>query len=174
MITCTTCGRETKNPRFCSRTCAAKQNNRLVPKRRPEGKCFACGIPVPKRAKYCPEHNPNKPLDTSRPIRAVEDGSDHSACRFARLRQHARKLYHAARPKRCVRCGYDKHIEVCHRQALNSYPLDTPISVVNALSNLIGLCPNCHWEFDHGLLVIEGFPDQVTFTTGFPAVVPNS
>jgi predicted HNH restriction endonuclease len=23
---------------------------------------------------------------------------------------------------------------------------------VNALDNLVGLCPNCHWEFDHGLL----------------------
>jgi predicted restriction endonuclease len=23
---------------------------------------------------------------------------------------------------------------------------------VNSLDNLLGLCPNCHWEFDHGLL----------------------
>jgi hypothetical protein len=23
---------------------------------------------------------------------------------------------------------------------------------VNSLDNLVGLCPNCHWEFDHGLL----------------------
>jgi hypothetical protein len=61
-------------------------------------------------------------------------------------------VYLAALPKRCVNCGYDKHIEVCHRRALTSYPLDTPIAIVNDLSNLVGLCPNCHWELDHGLL----------------------
>jgi hypothetical protein len=55
-------------------------------------------------------------------------------------------------PYRCSRCGYDKHIEVCNKRALTTFPLDTPISVVNALDNLVGLCPNCHWEFDHGLL----------------------
>jgi hypothetical protein len=173
MSACMTCGLETRNPQFCSRTCAAKRNNVLAPKRRPEGKCFACQIPIPKRNKYCPEHNPSRPLDDSRPIRDVADESDHPACRFARLRQHARRQYFAAKPKRCERCEYDKHIEVCHRRALNSFPLDTPICVVNDLSNLVGLCPNCHWELDHGLLHLEGFPDQVTFTARFPTAVPN-
>jgi hypothetical protein len=37
-------------------------------------------------------------------------------------------------------------------RSLTSFPLDTPIAVVNDLDNLVGLCPNCHWEFDHGLL----------------------
>jgi hypothetical protein len=43
---------------------------------------------------------------------------------------------------------------VCGREIgkRTSFPLDTPISVVNSLDNLVGLCPNCHWEFDHGLL----------------------
>ncbi len=173
MSACPTCGRETNNPQFCSRSCAAKRNNVLAPKRRPEGKCFACGSPVPKRNKYCPSHQPNQPMDCSRPISAVADETDHPACRFARLRHHARRQYFAMMPKRCVRCGYDKHVEVCHRRALTSYPLDTPICVVNHPTNLIGLCPNCHWEFDHGLLQLEGFPDQVTFTAEFPAAVPN-
>jgi hypothetical protein len=70
----------------------------------------------------------------------------------ARLRRDARRIYLAARPYRCVRCGYDKHIEVCHKRALTSFPPETPILVVNAPDNLVGLCPNCHWEFDHGLL----------------------
>ena len=152
MTACPVCGRETRNPKFCSRSCAAKQNNVLVPKRRPAGSCFRCGRPVPRRHKYCPDHRSNKPLDRSQPIRAVADGSDHPARRHARLRQDARRHYLAARPYRCVRCGYDKHIEVCHKRPLTSFPLDAPISVVNSLDNLVGLCPNCHWEFDHGLL----------------------
>jgi|SRR5438067_407506 len=153
MITvCPTCGAETRNPRFCSRTCAAKRNNVLAPKRRPEGRCFVCGTPVPKRTRFCPLHRLNRPLDSSQPIGAIADGSEHPACRYARLRQHARRLYRAATPYRCVRCGYDKHIEVCHKRAITSFPSETPIAVVNDLANLVGLCPNCHWEFDHGLL----------------------
>ncbi|MFW9927963.1 MAG: HNH endonuclease [Candidatus Thorarchaeota archaeon] len=25
----------------------------------------------------------------------------------------------------------------------------------NAPTNLVGLCPNCHWEFDNGLLKLQ-------------------
>jgi hypothetical protein len=152
MTVCPTCGKGTKNPKFCSRSCAVTQNNRLAPKRRPAGLCSVCSCPVPARNRYCEEHRPNRQLDRSQPIRTVADNSDHSACRSARLRQDARRHYLAAFPYRCSRCGYDKHIEVCHRLALTSFSLETPIAVVNALENLIGLCPNCHWELDHGLL----------------------
>lgn len=152
MIACPTCGRATRNPKFCSRSCAAKQNNRRVPKRTLQGRCYVCGHPIPRRNHYCPDHRPDPRLDSSQPIGSVADGTDHPACRFARLRQHARRLYFAAMPYRCERCGYDKHVEVCHKRPLTSFPLETPISVVNAIENLVGLCPNCHWEFDHGLL----------------------
>jgi hypothetical protein len=152
MAVCQNCGRETRNPKFCSRSCAASHNNIRIPKRHPEGKCFVCEAPIPARQKFCPEHRLNKPLDRSQPIRLIADRSEHPACRHARLRQDARRQYLQAFPSTCVRCGYDKHIEVCHKRSLTSYPLDTPISVVNSLENLVGLCPNCHWEFDHGLL----------------------
>lgn len=55
-------------------------------------------------------------------------------------------------PRVCRNCGYDKHVEICHIRAINTFPDDTPISVVNDLANLVALCPNCHWELDHGLL----------------------
>ncbi len=152
MTACPVCGQETKNPKFCSRSCAAKVNNVLVPKRRPCGLCSVCGIAIPRRNRYCLEHRPNKPLDRSQPIRTVADGSDHPACRYARLRQDARRHYLSANPYRCVQCGYDKHLEVSHKRPVSSFSLDTPIAVVNALDNLVGLCPNHHWEFDHGLL----------------------
>ena len=152
MTACPICGRETRNPKFCSRSCAIQQNNVLYPKRKPEGRCFVCKIAIPKRNRYCIEHRPNHRLDRTLPISAVADESEHPACRYARLRQDARRYYFGRRPYRCSRCGYDKHVEVCHKRSLTSFPLDTPISVVNDLANLVGLCPNCHWEFDHGLL----------------------
>ncbi len=153
MTACPVCGRETKNPKFCSHSCAAKQNNRLAPKRKLGGRCSVCSLPIPLRAKYCAEHKPNKPLDRTQPISALFQGRQrHPMYRLNRLRADARRQYHAACPYCCVCCGYDKHIDVCHKRPLASFPEDTPIAVVNSLENLAGLCPTCHWEFDHGLL----------------------
>lgn len=36
-----------------------------------------------------------------------------------------------------------------------SFDLDALIKEVNALSNLVALCKNHHWEFDHDLLEPE-------------------
>lgn len=71
----------------------------------------------------------------------------------AHLRTIARHLYNKANlPRVCANCGYAKHVEICHIQPINTFPDDTPVAVINALENLVALCPNCHWEFDHGLL----------------------
>lgn len=55
-------------------------------------------------------------------------------------------------PTCCEVCGYDKHFELCHIKSVSSFDNNTPIKVVNNLNNLIALCPNCHWEFDHNLM----------------------
>jgi len=104
MTVCPVCGKETRNPKFCSRSCAARVNNIRAPKRRLAGRCWVCECPIPRRNKYCSEHRPDPRLDRSQPIRAVADGSDHSACRHARLRQDARRHYLAACPHRCIQC----------------------------------------------------------------------
>ena len=51
--------------------------------------------------------------------------------------------------KECQKCGYDKHVEVAHIKAISIFDENTLISVINHPSNLLVLCPNCHWEFDH-------------------------
>jgi len=148
---CPVCGQKTRNPKFCSRSCVAKLNNILVPKRRPGGRCCLCGSPVALRARYCAEHKPNKTVHRSQPLGAFQELTRVAAHRWSRVRMDARRKYHAAFPQKCVHCGYAKHIDVCHKRSLASFPDDTPLAVVNSLDNLVGLCPNCHWEFDHGL-----------------------
>jgi hypothetical protein len=54
-MTCLSCGSETSNPKFCSRSCAVSYNNKAQPKRKPEGKCRLCSKPTPKALKYCEE-----------------------------------------------------------------------------------------------------------------------
>ena len=68
---------------------------------------------------------------------------------LAPLRQRARKLLIELGRTSCECCGYDKHFEAAHIKPIGSFPLDTPISDINSLENLVSLCPNCHWEFDN-------------------------
>ena len=51
-------------------------------------------------------------------------------------------------------CGYDKHVECCHIKAVSDFPDTALLGEVNAPGNLVLLCRNCHWELDHGLLVL--------------------
>ncbi len=73
----------------------------------------------------------------------------------AKMRDVARHEYkRSGRPHICQNCGYARPIEICHIRTINAFPDDTPVAVVSDLDKLIALCPNCHWEFDHGLLTI--------------------
>ena len=54
--------------------------------------------------------------------------------------------------KKCLKCGYDKHYEVCHIKAVSDFTDTSTLEEINSLDNLIALCRNCHWEYDHGLL----------------------
>lgn len=49
-------------------------------------------------------------------------------------------------------CGYTKHIEVCHRRDVADFPNEALVSEINTPTNMVGLCPTHHWEFDHDAL----------------------
>lgn len=69
----------------------------------------------------------------------------------SRIRALARRAYiKSGRPQKCEKCDYDKHFEVCHIKAIKDHSDDTLVSEINDLSNLLALCPNCHWEMDYG------------------------
>ncbi len=75
----------------------------------------------------------------------------------ARIRSLARAKFLKEKPeiKSCEHCSYNKHYEVCHKKAISDFDkTTTSIAVVNDIANLIALCPNCHWEYDNGLLSI--------------------
>jgi predicted restriction endonuclease len=69
------------------------------------------------------------------------------------IRKHAQFVYEKNNgEKTCKVCGYDKHIQVCHIKSVSSFKDDDLITEINSKNNLVGLCPNHHWEFDHGFL----------------------
>lgn len=57
--------------------------------------------------------------------------------------------------KICQCCNFSKGVQICHKRAISDFPVDTPMNKVNNIDNLILLCPNCHWLFDHGYNSME-------------------
>jgi len=150
---CFQCGKDTANPKFCGRSCSARFNNKNYPKRKPEGICKTCGVVIAKSLLFCKKCSP--PVDWS--VMTVSQCKQNTLTAYhSQIRYHARRLYMlSGRPRSCKVCQYSLHFEVCHIKPLSSFSDDTLIIVVNDQSNLIALCRNCHWEFDHGYLKIE-------------------
>ena len=55
----------------------------------------------------------------------------------------------------CQNCGYKRHKEFCHIKPISQFSISTKIKDINRESNLLILCPNCHWEFDNNLLSLS-------------------
>lgn len=71
------------------------------------------------------------------------------ANKFDSIRGAARTLFRNLENKCCEECGWSHHVEVCHITPICDFDLNTTIDVVNDMSNLRLLCPNCHWLFDN-------------------------
>lgn len=152
MPSCLNCASETSNPKFCSRSCSATSTNSTHKKRKPKARpCKRCGGDiVGGRAVIC--------LDCSEKFknRTLQDYlcEGATASKFAKVRGHARFVA-SVRVQVCQNCAYDKHVEVCHVKDICSFPMSALISEINHEDNLVLLCPNCHWEFDNGLLHLD-------------------
>lgn len=156
---CLTCGKDFKPTgsvqKFCSRSCSASYNNTHSPKRsRTSLYCVTCDKPAEVvlggECRKC-RIAPGKDW-TLGEIRESKSSTGFHA--FVRSRSRTTYL-RSARPKACEICGYDKYFEVAHISPVGSFSDETPLSEVNALENLVALCRNHHWEFDHGVLKLR-------------------
>jgi len=69
------------------------------------------------------------------------------------IRKHAHYIFNKYNDdKKCKVCGYKPHVEVCHIKSVSSFSNDSLIDEINSIDNLVGLCPNHHWEFDNGII----------------------
>lgn len=153
MNSCLKCGSPAKT-KFCSRSCSASFNNSVRPKRKPEHKCIDCGKLINAKRSRCKEHyllwiktKESKDMTLSE---AIYD-KHHRSSAYALVRTRARAVAKKLGLDKCERCGYDKHVEIAHKKAVSTFEGNTLISVINSKENLMALCPNCHWEYDHNL-----------------------
>lgn len=156
MNVCLHCMKPTKNPSFCSRSCSVAYHNHLNPKRkRQPAFCKHCQAEIPNGRTVCDECNRSVVDWSQRTIGELRRATAYAYQVNAQIRYMARRVYGRSRsPTACCVCGYDKHTEVCHIRPIGEWPDDTPIATINGTDNLIALCPNCHWELDHGQLEI--------------------
>ncbi len=158
---CKNCNKETKNLNYCSKSCAAKQNNK-IPKRKLKRKCEYCDSIVRNyKSNLCITHFNLKKQNSSDFIKnqTLSDYCNresikrlHPSSKFANVRLLGKSWHKDMIKLPCYNCGYNKHVELAHIKPLSSFPLDSTIGEVNSINNVIQLCPNCHWEFDNGKL----------------------
>jgi len=75
-------------------------------------------------------------------------------CKPGVIGYHARRIIRLVRSS-CENCGYKLFFEAAHIRPVRDFPPDALVSEINDPLNLVGLCPNCHWAFDHGFLTLK-------------------
>jgi hypothetical protein len=162
-MNCLNCEKETNNPKFCSRSCSASWNNSKTPKRKLKVHyCNDCSRKIDRRTwiestrlcKSCinAKDIKNKTLGEYKEKNSVK--GKHPSWVFSGVRGLNRNWNKDLISKPCAKCGYDKHVELCHIRALSDFPDSALLSEVNHSDNNIQLCRNCHWELDNGILDI--------------------
>ena len=153
---CNLCRKETTNPRFCSKSCAAKFNNKKFPKRKLAKICTKCeNLVKSHRHTLCSIHfeeyrerfKNDKTLKEYREKASVS--GKHPSWINAHVRGFARSWLKHLTDRPCAKCGYELHVELAHIKGLSEFDENTLLSEVNSENNVIQLCPNCHWEFDN-------------------------
>lgn len=147
--------------KFCSQSCAATFNNKIyIKKEKIYNSCECCSATIPVNRSYCNKCvKKGKHLGGGKNIldRTLGEiiGAKEGCSRYTSIRSNARTIMHQYTNMTCQYCGYSTHVDICHIKPINSYSLDTKVSVINDVSNLLCLCKNHHWEFDNGILPLE-------------------
>lgn len=155
---------------FCTQSCSASFNNTGKQKNKPKERiCVNCNkvyffVWKENRSRYCSECfvPPNDyklvSLKTFREKPYIK--RRHPSWAYSHLRVLNRTWNKHLSIFPCQNCNYTKHIEFCHIKPISSYSEDTLLGEINHESNILILCPNCHWEFDHEKLNIENIPKR--------------
>lgn len=153
---CIHCQKETKNPKFCSRSCSAKTTNK-TPKRKLTKTCNYCDSIVRNyKSSLCENHWREKTRNKKEDILNKTLGECreknkllHASSLHVSIRGYARSWFKDLIEMPCAHCGYDKHVELHHIKSIASFSDDSLVKEVNSKENIIPLCPNCHWEIEN-------------------------
>lgn len=164
MVECKNCGKLTENAKFCSRSCSVTQANLGRARNPPKDRfCKKCGTNFRNKSKiyeslFCAECRKEMrithlTLGEYRQKKSV--AGKHASWLHAHVRIMNRNHNKHLTLLPCRKCGYNKHVELCHIKPVASFPDEALLIDVNHINNVIQLCRNCHWEFDNGFLQLS-------------------
>jgi hypothetical protein len=150
MNTCINCGLETKNPKYCGSSCAAKVNNRIRAEKQRQEKpntktCKNCGILILDKNTYCSIDCQHKFQNSYRKEQLLAGLFSDKEIRTSK-NSWLRNLLIELLGEKCSECGIGP--------IYNGKPLTLEVDHINGkssnnvLSNLRFLCPNCHSQTD--------------------------
>jgi hypothetical protein len=146
--------------------------------------CKGCGIPIPLKTgqrpgdlwnvSYCTKQCSNSRrksieffdgghLPISRAICTTPFELKGTVLR-GEIGVNAKRVYRSYNSEfKCELCGKELFTfpEVAHIKPVSSFSDDTPVLMINQLSNLIGLCSNDHKDFDNGFIPLERIQEKV-------------
>lgn len=139
--------------KYCNRSCSTSANNLKNPRRKLTKSCATCDTKIGSQLKYC------KNCNQTRSVLNLKIGEVTTKARYqvnSQLREIARRIYKKrGLPYVCLNCNYKVHVEICHIKDLWQFDSTALVSETCKIDNLVALCRNCHWEFDHGYLEIN-------------------
>ncbi len=152
MQTCLYCQKEfiskDRRTKYCSRACS----NFSSPRKKRSKSCKTCNSLILSTRTYCSKkcQYPNvKYYKDDVSISELAVNSVYKSARWNVIRSLARRLLISLGRVKCEHCGWDKFFEACHIKPVSSFDESSKLSEVNSPDNLLSLCPNCHWLFDH-------------------------
>ncbi len=153
IIICPVCNKKTKNPKYCSRSCSAKINSSLFPKR-PKRKCLRCQSLTQSKTHYCAKCLILNRIEEYGEKSIKDFTSTYARHKYQSIRNHAHQVakYHNLKPSKCSICHYNNKLDLCHIKGISKFDKNTKLNIVNDIKNLIYLCPNHHWDLDHSYL----------------------
>lgn len=169
------CGNFTsaRRKKYCNIKCATASTGKMPRRRRgPLPKCKICrrtdtGPLIRRRCYECREHLLRK-LDVTGLRTKGDLFANRKNWQSARstIQRRARETYRTSGlPMICRACGYNRHVEIAHQRAVSEFSDTSTINEINAIDNLMALCPNHHWEQEHGLLVVAVAGFEPTIST---------
>ena len=159
MNKCKGCETLTHNKKFCSRSCAGRDNmsrwnairsekskkDRICPKCRgykyyKATQCLGC-----KRIEET-----ERQMNTT--LKAFTHNNGNTRVKWAHVRKLARNwMIQAGRLAKCEECEFTARVEVCHIRPIADFSPDALVGEVNAQDNMMALCPNHHTLYEMAL-----------------------
>tara|TARA_R110000824_G_scaffold8450_4_gene38507 strand:- start:7261 stop:7758 length:498 start_codon:yes stop_codon:yes gene_type:complete len=144
--------------KYCSSNCQRSSYHRewFQKNKKP---CPDCNNPIKRSASYCKpcaaSHRSDHLLEmTLEEYVNCSTAPKHLPSKYNKIRSLARSQHKDLTKRSCAKCGYHKHVHICHIKPIHTFNNKTKIKTINSSSNIIQLCPNCHWELDNNLLVL--------------------